>query len=608
MQGLFGALHIAKRGLMASQIGMQVTGHNISNANTPGFSRQRVDFTESLPLNYPPVGVLGMGVEVASILRVRDTFIDQQLSRERTLEGYFGQMNDYLTQVEATVNEPSDIALNSRLNRFFASWQEISKYPGNSSIRIAVAEEGRMIADDIRNMYSRLDAIKTDVNNNVAATVDDINEYASKIAHLNDNIAKMEVGGDSANDYRDERDRMVDELSQLVNITTAEQQDGTINVYIPGYMLVNGIIASPLMAQVDGSVDRYRNDLYSITAANGSMSVNIQGGKLKALLDVRDEYVNKYQDNLNYIAQTLSDSVNELQTTGYDINGVQGAQFFRMGSVDGRSAYKISAGSNELDITDTEKPLNDTANLGMLSVTSGQVSINGVNIYIDGEHDTLKSIVEKINNAGAGITAAIGPMNKLVLRADASKGFKIESIQGITSNLFEKLNILSTSGSYPENSLASGAGIEFTPESPPAMTIRINADITAMPSRIAAAAGKDTDNDGIWDSPVALTDGTNALRIGQLQDLKLMEGGRITINGYYQESITEIGFDAERAQMLVDNQAVMVNALEQRRESISGVSLDEEMTNMIQYQHAFAASARFMSSVQEMLDVLVNMI
>lgn len=608
MQGLFGALHIAKRGLMASQIGIQVTGHNISNANTPGFSRQRVDFTESLPLNYPPIGVLGMGVEVASILRVRDSFIDQQLSRERTLEGYFGQMNDYMTQIEATVNEPSDIALNARLNRFFASWQEISKYPGNSSIRIAVAEEGRMIADDIRNMYQKLDAIKTDVNNNVFATVENINQYAAKIAHLNDNIAKMEVNGDSANDYRDERDRLVDDLSKLVNITTAEQQDGTINVYIPGYMLVNGINDNPLKAQVDGTVDRYRNDLFSVTAADGSMKVNIQGGSLKALLDVRDVYVNKYQDNLNYVAQTLADSVNEVHTTGYDLNGVLGDVFFRMGNVDGRSAYKITAGTNELDITDIEKPLNDSANLGMLSVTSGRVSINGVSIYIDGEHDSLQSIVDKINTAGTGVTATIGPMNKLVLRADAEKGFKIESIQGLTSNLFEKLNILSTGGSYPENSLASGAGIEFTPAAPPALSIRINADITAMPSRIAASAGKDSDNDGIWDSPVALSDGTNALRIAQLQDVKLMQGGRTTVNGYYQETITEIGFDAERSQMLVDNQAVMVNALEQRRESISGVSLDEEMTNMVQFQHAFAASARFMSSVQEMLDMLVNMI
>lgn len=608
MQGLFGALHIAKRGLMASQIGIQVTGHNISNANTPGFSRQRVDFTESLPLNYPPIGVLGMGVEVSSILRVRDTFIDQQLSRERTLEGYFGQMNDYMTQIEATVNEPSDIALNARLNRFFASWQEISKYPGNSSIRIAVAEEGRMIADDIRNMYQKLDAIKSDVNNNVFATVENINRYASKIAHLNDNIAKMEVNGDSANDYRDERDRLVEQLSQLVNITTSEQKDGTINVYIPGYMLVNGINHNPLMAQVDGKVDRYRNDLFSVTAADGSMSVNIQGGSLKALLDVRDVYVNKYQDNLNYVAQTLADSVNEVHTTGYDLNGVKGDVFFRMGSIDGRSAYKITAGTNELDITDIEKPLNDSANLGMLTVTSGRVSINGKAIYIDAENDSLKMIVDKINTAGTGVTATIGPMNKLVLRSDAEKGFKIESIQGLTSNLFEKLNILTTGGSYPENSLASGAGIEFTPAAPPAMSIRINADITAMPSRIAASAGKDTDNDGIWDATVALSDGTNALRIAQLQDVKLMQGGRTTVNGYYQETITEIGFDTERAQMLVDNQTVMVSALEQRRESISGVSLDEEMTNMVQFQHAFAASARFMSTVQEMLDVLVNMI
>ncbi len=608
MQGLFGALQIAQRGLAANQIGMQITGHNISNANTPGYSRQRVELTEALPLQIPPNGVLGMGVEISSIIRIRNTFIDQQLSREQTLQGYYSQLNDYMTQVEATINEPGDTGLNSRINTFFNAWQEVSKYPANSSMRIAMAENGKVLTEDISAMYTRLDAIKTDINDNIYETVNQINEMAEQIASLNDGIAKLEVTGDHANDYRDQRDKLVEEMAKMVNIETSEQADGTINVYIPGFMIVNGVTSAPLEAQVDGTIDRYRADLFKIGTPDGMMDINVQGGKLKALLDMRDGYVNDYQNDLNYIAQTLADSVNELQTSGYDLNGNRGEAFFDTGNKDGTSIYKITAGTSLLDITDVEKPLNDDDNLGMLTVSSGIVSINGINVSIDAEHDSLKTIVTKINNANTGVSASIGPMNRLVLRADVDSGFKITSIQDLTSNLFEKLNILSVSGAYPENSLAVGAGIEFTPSDPPAQALKINNNMLTTPSKIAAAVGIDTDNDGVWDTPTALNDGTNALNIAQIQDQTLMQSGKSTINVYYQRFVTKIGFDSQRAQALEENQTVQVTALEERREAVSGVSLDEEMANMIQYQNAYAASARFMSSVQEMLDALVNSI
>ena len=606
--GLFNSLHIGTRGLMASQMGMQITGHNISNANTEGYSRQRVQLSSSSVVQkVPGIGVVGTGVDIVTVERVRNIFLDNQITEENSKKGYYDTYSNYLGQVESFLNEPTDVSLNERLDRFWNGWNELSKNPSSTSIRTAVAEEGKALASDINKLYDHFDSLRTDINNDIKVTVDKINNIGKKIADLNQNITRMEINGDKANDYRDERNRLLDELSGLVNITTTDNNDGSINVYIPGYQLVGGKEYSPMKVKIDGSLDKYRDDLYRLTSEKDeNIDIKPLQGKLKALFDLRDSELGGVQRKLDYMAITISDNVNEIVQHSFDLDGNKGIRFFKEFNSDSRGIYKIVSGTNLMDVKDVNKPLNDNDNFGQLGIKSGRISLNGKSVFIDADKDSLKDVVNKINSAGAGIRASISPLNQLVLRAEDSKDFKIDALQDATSDFFEKMNILSTGGSYPENSLAQGVELEYTPSEPPAKRLAVQSDVLSYPRKIAIAKGEDTDNDGVYDTAVATSDGTNGLLIANLRDEKLMNQATATVNDYYRSMISTVGFLKERNDMVKDNQTLLVEGLKKKRESQSGVSLDEEMTNMIQFQNSYAANAKYISSVSQMIDTLIN--
>jgi len=461
MSSTFFGLEIAMRSLRAHQRALDVTGHNVANANTPGYTRQRAVLATTEPFPMPAynrpltTGQLGTGVTVESILRVRDAFLDTQIRKESLSLGEWEAVEGALQQMEVIFNEPSDAGLSKVMGEFWGAWQELSKNPESLVARASLREQSVTLADAIKHIYVQLDELRSNLDGNVEIKVDQINTIARQIRDMNEQIIKIESTGDNANDLRDKRDLLLDELSKIINSTAVESDKGGVVVYIHGKPLVSDTDITELTTQVnplnDGLLDVVWSDDLSL--------VQIEKGNLKGILNARDSYIPHYMNELDSLTSTLITEVNNLHNAGFALDGATtGLDFF--------------TGTGAADI-----------------------SVNPV---------------------------------------------------------FSDLTL------------------------------------------IAASQGGEAG------------DGLNALLIGQIKDALTMSGNTATFGDFYKSMIAVLGVESQEATRLVANEKLLVEQLTNRREAVSGVSLDEEVINMLKYQRGYEAASRMVTVMDEMLDRLIN--
>jgi flagellar hook-associated protein 1 FlgK len=313
MASTFLGLETTLRGILAQQLALDTTGHNIANANTPGYTRQSATLTTTDPYTVPSVsrppqaGQLGTGVTVAEYTRVRDSFIDIQLRAQTMRKGEFEATQDGLNQVELALNEPSDNGLNTLLSRYWTSWQDVSNAPENMATRQALLQNAAALAEGFNNLSAQLGTITAQAGENVTMTVGDVNSIGRQIALLNDAISRARLTGDQPNDLFDQRDVLLDKLSALGNTQITQGVLGSIDVSIGGAALVTGTTSATLV----------ETDFTSLTS-----------GKLKGLVDLRDVTLPAYAATLDSIANTLIASTNTQHAAGFDRAGVAGGAFF----------------------------------------------------------------------------------------------------------------------------------------------------------------------------------------------------------------------------------------------------------------------------------------
>ncbi|KNZ70096.1 flagellar hook-associated protein FlgK [Thermincola ferriacetica] len=474
MRSTFFGLNIGRQALQAQQRALDVTAHNIANANTEGFSRQRAVMATTTPFAYPSVnrpigaGQIGTGVMVEEVKRMRDSFIDLQVRQEVNKTGEWETKNNSLQKLEVIFNEPSDAGLRTVLDQFWEAWQELSKKPELEAVRSLVRQRGIAVAETFNHLDRQLTDLAEDLDASVKIKVDEINNIAGQVAALNDQIVRVEVQGDNANDLRDKRDLLLDELSKIVQITVKEDNSGAVTVSIGGRALVSAAGVSKISAVPNGANNGYVDLQWAVDGT----AVSIQSGSIKGMLDIRDITIPSYRQQLDDLANALVTSVNAEHVAGYGLNKTAADPHFNFFDAAGTTAATISI---------------DAAILGDL------------------------------DNIAAASTAA---------------------------------------------------------------------DPLASPS---------VENSG---------DGSNALNIAELKHQALL--GTATLDDYYRGMIAQLGVEAQESSRMVDNQNLLLSQLENRRQEVSGVSLDEEMTNMIKFQHAYNAAARTITAMDEMLDTIVN--
>ena len=446
-------LDVALQALSAQQQAIDVLNHNIANANTPGYSRQRINLLASPPYTVPTFAdgqsksQVGNGVQVGSIERLRDSFLDAQVRAETRSLGQAQVEQQTFDRLQAIFQEPSTTGLAARLNQFWASWQDLSATPGDRPARATLIQQTLGLTGLINQSYSRLVALRSDVAQLAALKVADINSATAQIAVLNGQIQQAQLNGARANDLLDRRDALLDNLATKLKFSTVVNGDDTVSLFAGGQEMVNRTNARTLATSTDSG-----GDLHVHWGDTGT-DLNPGGGELQGAMDAANTLIPNQLAALDTLALQLRDEVNAIHTTGFDLSGNSGGDFF------------------------------------------------------------------------------------------------------------------------------TGAG---------ARDITVSGSIQADPGALAAAG-----------QPSAPGDGSVALAIAQLQHDGAIDDG-------YRQLIASLGIAARSNDDTVTNQRTLVDSLQQRRDAVSGVSLDEEAANLVKYQRAYQAAARVITATDEMLNTLIN--
>jgi flagellar hook-associated protein 1 len=568
MSGITAILDNASRALMAEQLGVEVTGNNIANVNTPGYSRQSVNYVSAYP-EASPWGPLGRGVQVQGIQRAFDPFITARLNQNNSLLSDYQTSSSALEQVAAYFNETQDGGINDLLSQFFTAWHDVADNPSGAGERETLVNRGLTLSDAFSSRADQLVQERLSLLQQIGPTINEINSHSANIAQLTRQIVETEASGQAANDLRDKQQLEIAQLSQLIGVQTYTAGDGTVSVSLSnGLPLVQGVLSFSLTSQVSAS------DTVDLTwQGPGGNDVSIDtsslsGGKLAALIRTRDEVVPKYQQDLDQLAQDIIVAVNNQHSQGV------GLELFSQT----KGTYQVTDPTATLA---SSLPLGDQIVNGSFKINidrNGTPLASGT-ITIDPSL-SLNDVVQSINTdpvLGGYLTASVED-NSLKIVANSSTD---------------------TFGFAGDNSLALtalGVNTFFTGDK--AYTFGVNAWVLDNPNLVAA---------GQFDASGAhaVGDNRNALALLALEDAPVGPDG-MTFSDAYQSLVTNLGLNAQDAGSQKAFYQGLVDQLSQMRDSVSGVNLDEELTNLVKFQRSYQAAAKLISTADELYQTLLD--
>jgi len=475
MASTFHGLEIGKRAIFYQQTALSITGHNIANVNTEGYTRQQAVASASNPLSYPGLNMgtspmqLGTGVETKEISRIRDSFLDGQVRSQNEQLGYWNVKHETLAKIEQTLNEPSDSGLQASLDRFWQSWEDLSKEPDSFAARAVVVSNATALADRFNQISNSIDTISTDLKSQISAKMMDMNNITKQISELNTQIAKITATGQQPNDLMDQRDLLIDRISKMADIQVKPADNGMVDITIGQQYLVDGA----------------ENKAISFDAGSSQLSVDGQpislaSGELAGMVESLTVDIPSFMAKINELVQVFSKEVNDIHTD-----------------------------ANAMNLDDIQNRKNDP----------------------DAALERIPFFVKK----------------------DTSDN-------------------------------PTGAG-----------DLTVNPLILSSLNKIAAAREE------------SVGDAQNANRLNDLKFKNVTFSNQTTtVNNFYRTIIGEIGVQTKEAIQMESNADILVQQAENQRQSVSGVSIDEEMTNMVRFQQSYNAASRYISVMDEVLDKLIN--
>jgi flagellar hook-associated protein 1 FlgK len=576
---LTNAIQIGRSALAASQIGIQVAGNNMANAATPGFSRQVARY---LPIrgdrSIPGIQV-GNGVMVRSVQRQVDMALQGRLWNGGADLSSAATKSNIFSQIEAALGELGDNDLSSELTSFFNGWSERANQTQSSA---AVVQQGDRLAGFVRDLRTRLLDQRRQIDDQIGATVEQANVLLNQISGLNTAISNAEASGAMANTLRDQRDSAVTELSALMDVTVVDHGQQGIDILVGSTPVLMGTTVRPLELKrtvIDGEVQ------VSVATQPDHQSLTISSGSLGALVQSRGTAVDGTLDKLDRLASQLIFEVNKLHSTGVNASGLTS-----------------TTGTLAFGALDRARPLNDPANQvtsalpyaathGSFTVrvrneSTGTTETVRINIDLDGRtnagtpgtaDDTTPQQIADALNAIPGLTAGFTPDGKLQVTAASGVDF---SFADDTSGAVALLGL---------NAYFSGTN---------SSDIAVRTDLKTDPSRLTT---------GRIVNGTFIENGT-ALEIAGLQSRNLASLEGRTLQGLWRESVQEVGGQASSALTSARAAAVVYDSLEAQRAGISGVSIDEESINLMDFQRQYQAAARVINTANELTNVLMGLI
>lgn len=619
MENSFAGIEIGKRSLMAHSTQIQTAGHNISNADTEGYSRQRVIVKSFEPIYRPDLeramvpGQIGQGCDVESINRIKDELLESRIVEQKNVESYWETRDKYYSMIESVYNEPNDVSVRTNMDKFWQGWQELSTYPESDAARLAVVVRGQTLTNSIQQQYKSLRGIGDQINGDIEAVVKQVNDLSRQIASVNAEIVRSKGLGDNPNDLMDRRDLLVEKLSSLINVTVTQKDPDEFMVHTDGQIIVQGSLARQI--ETVGQLDN--NGYGKLMWSDTKLDAEFHGGTLGALVELRDKDIRTEIQSLNTMALNFADLVNDVHRNAIGKNNTTGLDFFVQhdfvenvnGNYD-RNGDGVEDTSYIFRMTGTNA-LKMQEQIGL----SGTMTINGASGNIDVAYfstDTVEDVINRINDSNGEVKAYLDRNSCLVLKATSSKGmenpdFVIRHVEDSGMFLTGYSGILQGSGAdnaYDFNranavDVLAGAQFAVSPVLNPSAYIEVNGLIQNDVSSVAAAFK----NSQGFAEP---SDGRAAVEMAAIRNTKIMIGSQRTFDDYFADTITNVGLKGEQAQNQLATQNKIMGDLRDLRDSISGVNIDEELADIIKFQHGYNVAAKFISVQDELLDTLIN--
>lgn len=565
---LNGALNIGGTALAINQAAIQTVGNNIANVGNDDYTRQTVNLGTTPDTQLAPGQFVGNGVQLDGIARQVDEALNARLRSTLSDNNSASTNQDWLGRVQAVFNELSDNDLSTQLSTFFNSWSSLANKPQDAGLRQVVIQNGQSLAKWFNQIGTQLGSLRSDLNTQVKSVATQADNLTTQIASLNGSIMAAESGGGAAqaNGLRDQRDAAVKQLSQLMDIKTVQQDNGTMDVYVGSEPLVTGTTSNGVTTVTQVVGDRQETKL-AFKSNNGVMK--IASGQAGALNDVSDE-LDTTTDTVNQLASSLTFELNKVHASGQGMAGIT--------SVIGTTTLQDST----VALTDPKSGLKQLPNNGSFVVhvkdkATGLSTTTLIKVDLDGKgtDTSLDSLISEINGVD-GVTA-VNNGGRLQISADNAPASEITFSQD-SSGVLAALGV---------NTFFSGTD---------AQSIAVNDAVVKDPNLIAAAKNGDSG------------DNQTALAIADLATTAVKSLNGSTLNDSYQSLITNIATQTSQATADTQATAAVVSTLQNQRESISGVSMDEEAINLMRYQRAYQGAARLVTVVNDMMDTMMNMV
>lgn len=465
----------------------------------------------------------------------------------------------------------------------------------------------------IRNAAASIEDIRANVATAVSSKAAVINGISQELAALNERVAAMNSANMAPNDFEDKRQVLLERLASLGDVQTTSSDSGTLMVLLGGQVIVQG--TQSFRVEVRNGTGAEALPVLAVGPGE-AREIRARSGVLKALTDLQEGALTTLRNDLNELAVSLTTTFNAVHSTGFGLDGSTGTNFFTVGtpppsetrvySILGRGFVPTTSTPLDGDAT-TQQPENFEQN----PVGQGRFVLNGISIEYDGSVDSLEDIASRINASQANVMATITPQNRLLLTGSRAADYTIATMADSGGALLERLGILNANQSYPaglspRTSAIAGA-FSMRPADDAARRMGVTTAVRADLNKIAAARGEDLSDppDGIGDRSRGPGDGANALVLAQLRESRVVLQGTGTLTDFVTSFLGELGVEAGAAKRRSEGLDAQITQLNARREEIQGVSIDEELINMIKYQRGFEAAARIISVMDQVLQTLL---
>ncbi|WP_066505926.1 flagellar hook-associated protein FlgK [Abyssisolibacter fermentans] len=665
MANIIGTLSTAISGLYANNKALETTAHNIANVNNPYYVRQQVIQTTS---SYKTLSnsnfQIGTGVDVQEIRQIRNEFLDLKYREHSGALGFYNSRNEVLEQVQGIMNEMSDEGLQKVMDQFWNSWDELSKDPSNLTIRGLIKERAEALIDTVNHYSDHLDDLQVNLNNTIKNKVEEVNDIAHRIAEINEKIKKYESNFVTANDYRDERNRLLDRLSELVDMDCYETESGAVNVRICDRHIVMAGNVNDLKLKTNGSsffdiywsdddtmVDIQNGEIAGVLGSRGNVAKTIiekSNGTVKQKVDVViavdltttdmtkvNDIINTYEEDMKkrglepvFKFVTFGDAPAKEITTDFQtditanfttqpedaenfnevVNLVKGMTYSdnSLKELVVISDESIGGDGNVIDLADAQSYISDLKALGISTnvVSKEKYRKLGDTGEVGWEYITDKtggSFIDIDKSAAGELGVELSELSTSNLSVMMGN---VESFDEIIPSIKQKLNTFVNTLARNINYIHKQG---FTLDGNPGEDFFVAAD-----SSLPIQAGNiklnpnlsELNNIVAGDTALELGNGKIAAQINNLRDAYIF--GSLNSDDYFRDIISDIGVTASTTKSFLESKTMLRNEVDSKRQAISSVSLDEEMTDMLKFQHSYAANSRVVNAVDEMLDRIVN--